>query len=125
MAALVTRRLFGDKVDTDSCGVYSGRQDFFVASVLNEWGLTMETHRAKLFAEMQVDRFDYVIALSARSYSHARALTQGAKAHFLYWELPNPSWIEGSRQTKLEAYRALRDELASCIEKQFSPLLKA
>ena len=36
-----------------------------------------------------------------------------------YWPTPDPTAIEGSREQKLDAYRAVRDELMAHIRERF------
>jgi protein-tyrosine-phosphatase len=37
-----------------------------------------------------------------------------------FWPILDPTWVEGSRETRLDAYRQVRDELRRRIEARFA-----
>ena len=43
----------------------------------------------------------------------------------VFWNTLDPSIIEGSRETRLETYRAVRDHLFARIRAQFGPAMMA
>jgi len=54
--------------------------------------------------------------------AHHRALDLTRRLPFdvEYWPIPNPTAVEGSREQRLDAYRAVRDDLLKRIKARFA-----
>ena len=63
--------------------------------------------------------FDLIVTLSPPAHHKALDLTRTAAVNVEYWPTVDPTGIEGSREQKLEAYRAVRDQLMAQIRKRF------
>jgi protein-tyrosine-phosphatase len=69
--------------------------------------------------ELEGLNFDVIVTLSPRAHHKALELTRTLAAEVEYWPTPDPTAIEGSREQKLDAYRAVRDQLLADIRQRF------
>jgi protein-tyrosine-phosphatase len=63
--------------------------------------------------------FDLIITLSPEAHHKALELTRTMAAEVEYWPTPDPTPTEGTREQRLEAYRAVRDQLMRRIKSRF------
>jgi protein-tyrosine-phosphatase len=120
MAEHIMRHLYGKVVYVDSAGARKGERDDFVTEVMDEIGLSLGKHRPKSFDDMEENSFDLVITLSPEAHHRAMELTRTSAAVVEYWPTHDPSAVEGSREQKLDAYRATRDEIMRRIRARFA-----
>jgi protein-tyrosine-phosphatase len=130
MAEALLKRLAGDAIFVDSCGLKhpaapvtageEGEIDPFAQAVMAELGCDLSRHRAKTFDELEDDSFDVVISLTPESQHRAVELARGRAAEIEYWPILDPTLAEGSREARLEVYRAVRDALAARIAERFA-----
>lgn len=116
--ALLKRRL-GRRVYVDSCGVRRGELDPFVIEVMGESGIDMGGHRPKSFDDLEDGFFDLIVSLSPEAQHRAIELTRTMACDIEYWPTLDATMIEGNRATRLDAYRAVRDELERRIRARF------
>jgi protein-tyrosine-phosphatase len=65
--------------------------------------------------------FDLVISLSPEAQHRAVELTRTMDCIVEFWPIFDPTVVEGDRETRLEAYRAVRDHLLCRIRERFPP----
>ena len=119
MAEAILKWLHGTRIFVDSAGVRAGDADPFVVVVMDEIGIDVSRHIAKTFDDLTDNYFDIVISLAPNAQHRAVELTRHASCELEYWALPDPSIVEGTREQKLEAYRALRDDLMQRMQTRF------
>lgn len=122
MAEALLKQLAGMWMYVDSCGVDSLPLDPFAAAVLQERGVNLSTHRPKLLHNLQDGSFDLVVALSPEAYSAAQEVFRHAAAVVEFWPMPDVSRMDGTREQRMELYRALRDQLSTAIRRRFATL---
>jgi protein-tyrosine-phosphatase len=125
MAAALARHLFGRSVYVGSAGVRKGELDHFAAAAMEEIGLDIGKHRPMTFEELEDWEglnFDVIITLAPEAHHKALELTRTLAADVEYWPTPDPTIIEGSREQRLDAYRAVRDELMLRIKERFAAI---
>ncbi|MEP7242017.1 MAG: hypothetical protein ABI697_14125, partial [Devosia sp.] len=107
IAAALARRYFPGRLIARSAGVRSGKADAFVHQVMEEIGIDMSVHTPHTMDELVANRFDLVVTLSADAAEavKTRGLEMGAVEH---WPMPDPTTVEGNRESVLSAYRTLR-----------------
>ena len=64
--------------------------------------------------------FDLIVTLSPEAHHRALELTRTLAAEVEYWPTPDPTAIEGSREQRLDAYRAVRDQFMQRIKARFA-----
>lgn len=119
MAEAIMKYLHGRDVYVQSVGVRRGELDPFVVAVMDEIGIDVSRHRPRTFDELEDDYFDLVISLSPEAQHRAVELTRTSSCELEFWNTPDPSYIEGSREIRLDAYRAVRDMLLRRIRERF------
>jgi protein-tyrosine phosphatase len=115
MAEGLMKRYHGKRVFVDSAGVRQGKLDPFMVEVMAEVGVDMSMHRPKTFEQLTDDSFDMVISLSPHAQHKAVDLTRYMHCDAKFWNIFDPSLAEGTRETKLTAYRQVRDQLRQKI----------
>jgi len=123
IAAALAKHLFGGSLYTASAGVLKGESDPFVTAVMDEIGIDLSRHKPVTLAEVEENEglnFDLVVSLSPEAHHRALDLTRALPFEVEYWPIPDPTAIEGSREQRLDAYRAVRDELMKRIKSRFT-----
>ncbi|MFT0860266.1 low molecular weight phosphatase family protein [Ancylobacter sp. G4_0304] len=124
MAAALARHLFGRSIYVGSAGVMKGESDPFVSAVIDEIGLDVHRHRPQTLEELEENEglgFDLVITLSPDAHHRALELTRTNAIDVEYWPTPDPTLETGNREQRMDAYRAVRDELEQRIRLRFRP----
>ena len=125
MAEALLKRLVGRDIYVDSCGLeakpeFDGETDPLAIEAMRELGCDLSGHHGKKLDVLAVDSFDLIVALTPEARARAKAATRTRAAEVEHWEISDPTLIDGSRETRLAAYRATRDELAARIAARFS-----
>ena len=113
------KRLHGKRIYVDSVGLRRGELDPFMVAVMEEIGIDVTRHRAKTFEDLEDDSFDMVISLSPEAMHKAVELTRDRSCEVEFWNTFDPSLVDGNRETRLDAYRAVRDDLTFRLYKRF------
>ncbi|MCB2108060.1 MAG: protein-tyrosine-phosphatase [Rhodobacteraceae bacterium] len=119
MAEGILKRFHGQRIFVDSCGVHQGTLDPFMIEVMAEIGVDMSRHKPKTFDNLTDDSFDVVISLSPHAQHKAVDLTRYMHCDVRYWPTIDPTLTEGTRQVRIDAYRAARDGLQRRILDMF------
>jgi protein-tyrosine-phosphatase len=122
MAASLARRLLPKGVYVASAGVRKGELDPFVTVVMAEHGADLSTHRPQTLDDLKDTNFDLVITLSPEAHHGALELTRTMALTVEYWPTADPTATLGTREQILNAYRAVRDQLATRIQTRFGEL---
>jgi protein-tyrosine-phosphatase len=112
MAETLAKRLVGRSIYIQSAGVRPGTHDLFVDAVMDEIGLDTTRHRPRRFEDLEDDNFDMMVTLSPEAHHRALEYTRAMPVEVVYAPTADPTAVEGSRETVLQAYRATRDGLA-------------
>lgn len=120
IAAALARKYFMPQLFARSAGVRSGQMDAMVTEIMDELGIDLTLHTPHSLDEIIHDRFDLVIALSKQAYDVVKKHTQFAANNIEYWPTKDPTQVEGTKEQRLLAYRALRETLSEKIIARFS-----
>jgi len=93
-----------------------------VHEVMEEIGIDMSVHTPHTMDELVANHFDLVVTLSADAPEAVarRGLEMGATEH---WPMPDPTEMEGNRESVLSAYRTLRDTLQKRVRERLNGLV--
>jgi protein-tyrosine-phosphatase len=119
MAEGIFKRLHNRRVFVDSVGVRVGNLDPFAVAVMDEIGIDISRHRGKTFDSLEDTSFDLIVSLSPEAHHRALELTRTMACDVELWNTFDPSIVEGSRDTRLDAYREVRDGLMRRIRERF------
>ncbi len=124
MAEGMLKHLQGHRIYVDSVGVRASAIDPFVIEVMDEIGIDVSNHRGKDFEGLEDTSYDLIVSLSPEAQHQAVELTRTMACEVVFWNTLDPTIIEGNRETRLEAYRQVRDQLKHRIEARFALDLK-
>ena len=113
MAEAMIKMRFPGQIFTDSCGVAPGPQDGFAIAVMKEIGIDLSAHKPKGFDDLDCEFYDVIISFSPEAHEQARRITRKIDCQALYWPVDNLACLQGSREQRLRAYRAVRDDIAA------------
>jgi protein-tyrosine-phosphatase len=122
MAAALFKQLFGRTTYVASAGVRHGELDPFAVAAMDEAGLDIARHRPMTFEELEDWEglnFDLIVTLAPEAHHKALELTRTLAADVEYWPTPDPTTATGNREQRLDAYRAVRDQLLARIKARF------
>jgi protein-tyrosine-phosphatase len=123
IAAALLKSMLGGSVYVGSAGVRKGELDGFAAAVMDEIGIDIHRHAPMTFEELEDLEglnFDLIVTLAPEAHHKALELTRTLAADVEYWPTPDPSAIDGNREQRLDAYRAIRDQLFRRIRARFA-----
>jgi protein-tyrosine-phosphatase len=120
MAAAIMHHHAGHKIYVASAGVTAGDPDPFVGVIMDEVGLDLTRHRPHSFEDLEDSTFDLVVTLSPEAKSRAEELARTSAIAIEHWPIADPSAEAGSRSQRLDAYRAVRDDLTRRVKARFS-----
>lgn len=119
MAEGILRARHGRRVYVESVGIRLGQLDPFAVQVMDEIGIDMSRHQPKAFDDLEDDSFDEVISLSPEAQHRAVDMTRVMACDVIFWNTFDPTIVEGSRDSRLDAYRQVRDQLIRRIKDHF------
>jgi protein-tyrosine-phosphatase len=117
-------QMFGKSTYVGSAGVQRGELDPFAVAAMAEIGIDIKRHKPITFEELddlEGLNFDLIVTLSPPAHHKALELTRTLAADVEYWPTVDPTATEGNREQRLEAYRAVRDQLMAQIRERFGP----
>lgn len=119
MAEGILKHLMGQRIYVDSVGVRTRDVDGFAVEVMREIGVDLSRHTPKTFDDLWDSSFDVVITLSPEAQHRAVEMTRVMACEVEFWNTFDPSIVEGSRETCLQAFREVRDQLVRKIRQRF------
>jgi protein-tyrosine-phosphatase len=122
MAAALLKQMLKGALYVGSAGVRKGEVDPFAVAVMEEIGIDIESHDPITFEELEDLEglnFDLIVTLSPEAHHKAIELTRVLAVDIEYWPTADPTAVEGSREQRLDAYRAVRDQLMEKIRQRF------
>jgi protein-tyrosine-phosphatase len=123
IAAALFAQIIGRSIYVGSAGVRKGELDPFAVAVMEELGLDISKHKPMTFEELdewEGLNFDLIVTLAPEAHHRALELTRTSGADVEYWPTADPTAVEGNREQRLEAYRAVRDQLLARIRERFA-----
>tara|TARA_B110000438_G_C15464721_1_gene500477 strand:- start:277 stop:666 length:390 start_codon:yes stop_codon:yes gene_type:complete len=119
MAEGILKKICGEKIYIDSVGKQAGDKNGYMIQVMAEIGIDLSNHRSKTFVSLDDTSFDMIISLSPEAQHAAVELTRWMSCELIYWPTFDPDAIRGRRETRLEGFRQIRDDLVDKIETKF------
>ncbi len=120
MAEGLARAILGQRIYVDSAGLVTDSLDPFAVAALAEIGIDIRDHNTQGFDDIAVDEFDIIVALSPEALERAKELTRHTSVAIEYWPTDDPTLDQGgSRESRMQAYRDVRDGIARRIRERF------
>ena len=113
MAEGLLRSMAGESVVVKSAGLEAGRLRPEAVSVMAELGLDISSQQSKSVEDLVGERFDIVVTTCDEA-KEACPLFPGAR-EALHWDLRDPAAVTGDEQSRLQAFREVRDSLWTSV----------
>ena len=94
----------------------AGELDGFAIAAMDELGIDICKHKPHTFEDLEDASFDVIISLSPEAHHRALEFTRSLAVEVIYWPTIDPTAVQGTRETMLEAYRNVRDGLHKRIK---------
>ena len=104
----------GDRFEVASAGVAPSHVRPEAIAVMGEIGIDISDHRSKSVDDFSGQQFDYVITVCDNANQHCPVFP--GKAERIHWSIEDPAAVEGEEQTRLDAFRRVRDELRGRLQ---------
>src|SRR6187551_1592492 len=114
MAEGLLREMTGDGMDVDSAGVAPSQVRNEAIRAMQEIGIDISGHHSKsvdLFVDQQ---FDYIITVCDNARESCPVFPGTAER--IHWSFDDPAAAQGDDQSRLAAFRRVRDEIRSRLE---------
>ena len=119
MAAALLRA-FRPGLTVESAGLFPGDPDYLMMAVMAELGHDLSVHTPHTFERFKPGHFMLVVSLSPEAHHRALEWTRAARTPVEYWPTEDATAVEGDREQRLSAYRAVRDALHARIKSRFA-----
>lgn len=125
MAEGLMKQHVGTAIFVQSAGVKNDKDiDGFAVSVCQELDVELTKHKVRSFEDLEdwgddLDSYSLIVALSPVSEKVARDQTKDAAVDVEFWDIADPTISGRTRDEKLDAYRAVRDDIRARIKDRF------
>jgi len=113
MAEGLLRAALGDRFEICSAGTKPGRVRPEAITVMREIGLDISGHRSKHLDEFLGTEFRYVITVCDNAAETCPVFPGIAER--IHWSFEDPAAVEGDEETRLAAFRRIRDQIAERV----------
>jgi len=117
MAEGLLRSLGGARFLVASAGTEATRLHPEAITVMAELGINISRQTSKTLECFLPEPWDEVITVCDDAYDACPIFPAGRTRR--HWSIPDPSRVQGDETTRLIAFRAARDALRACIEREF------
>jgi len=109
MAEGLLRHDAGDRFEVESAGVDPVAVKPEAIEAMREIGIDISGHRSKSVDEFTEQEFDYVITVCDNANEQCPVFP--GKMQRLHWSFSDPAAVQGSHETRLPAFREIRDQI--------------
>ena len=109
MAEGILRHIAGDRFDVESAGVHPTRVRSEAIRVMTEMEIDISSHRSKSVEELANQEFDFIITVCDNAKESCPIFPGDARR--IHWSFDDPAAVIGSGETRLAAFRSVRDQI--------------
>lgn len=113
MAEGLLRAALGERFEIHSAGSKPSRVRPEAIAVMGELGVDISGHRSKHLEEFLGTEFRYVITVCDHAAETCPVFPGTAER--IHWSFEDPAAVEGDEQTRLAAFRRIRDQIAERV----------
>jgi arsenate reductase (thioredoxin) len=121
MAEGLLRHMAGELVEVHSAGTRPSTVRPEAITVMAELGIDISGHQSKNVDQFTSQAFDYVITVCDNARESCPVFASNHTR--IHWSFEDPAAVVGDHQTRLEAFRRIRDQIAGRLRK-FVQLLR-
>ncbi|MDM7922737.1 MAG: arsenate reductase ArsC [Pyrinomonadaceae bacterium] len=122
MAEGILRGLFGDRFEVYSAGTHPSIVLPWAIQALAEIGIDISHHRSKSVDEFAGREIDYVLTVCDNARENCPYFP--AKTQLIHHAFDDPAFVPGDEETRLAAFRRVRDKILSYAETEFAQIIK-
>ena len=118
MAEGLAKKLLPEHVDVESAGlspVFEGAVEDTVEIMKELYDVDVSSHRTRSIAEVEPERFDYIIVLDAGVYEMLKYRYPHLLDRMILWDIPDPFGQDW------EAYKRTAEKIRQLIQKKLVP----
>lgn len=108
------RHYLGDRFEVHSAGTRPGSVRPEAVAVMAELGIDISTHRSKSVQEFESREFAYVVTVCDNAKEYCPYFP--GRIQLVHWSFEDPAAAEGDEQTRLAAFRRIRDQIQARVE---------
>ena len=123
MAEGLLKNTYGNAYVVDSAGTSPSLVRPEAIAVLSEIGIDISGNRSKSIEEFAGQRIDYVITVCDNAKGNCPYFPAATK--LVHHAFDDPAKVEGDDETRLTAFRRVRDEIKAYIETDFASVLES
>jgi arsenate reductase len=113
MAEGLLRAALGDRFEIYSAGSKPSHVRPEAIAVMRETGIDISGHRSKHLNEYLDTEFRYVITVCDNAAETCPVFPGPAER--IHWSFEDPAAVEGDEETRLSAFRRIRDQIAERV----------
>ncbi|MEJ5368331.1 MAG: arsenate reductase ArsC [Bryobacteraceae bacterium] len=113
MAEGLLRHALGDRFEIHSAGSRPSRVRPEAVAVMKELGIDISGHRSKHLDVFLGTEFRYVITVCDNAAESCPVFPGIAER--IHWSFEDPAAVEGDEETRLAAFRRIRDQIAERV----------
>ena len=123
MAEGLLKHITQNKYEVHSAGIKSSTVCSEAIKVLREIGIDISDNRSKSVDEFAGLEIDYVLTVCDNAEENCPYFP--AQTKLIHRSFNDPAEIEGDKETRLEAFRQVRDEIKAYFENDFVKIINA
>lgn len=114
MAEGLLRKMAGDRFEVVSAGLAPSKVRSEAIEVMKELGIDISQHRSKSVAEFAGQDFDYVITVC--DHANEQCPIFPGRTTRIHWSFADPAAVSGDENTRLSAFRGVRDQIRTNLK---------
>ncbi len=122
MAEGLLKHITKNEYETDSAGTKPSIVRPEAIKALAEIGIDISENRSKSAEEFANEEIDYVLTVCDNAKENCPYFP--AKTKLIHHSFEDPAKVEGDEETRLNAFRKVRDEIREYFENDFVKILK-
>ncbi|MBX3265681.1 MAG: arsenate reductase ArsC [Acidobacteria bacterium] len=121
MAEGIIRHLFGDRFEVFSAGTHPSLVRPEAIKAMAEIGIDLSGHRSKSVEEFAGREIDYVLTVCDNARENCPYFP--ARTKVVHHSFDDPAAVEGDEETRLSAFRKVRDQIQDYAASELTAIL--
>lgn len=122
MAEGIIRHLYGDRFEVFSAGTHPSLVRPEAIKAMAEIGIDISGHRSKSVEEFAGREIDYVLTVCDNARENCPYFP--ARTNVIHHSFDDPASVEGDEETRLSAFRKVRDQIRDYAATELTAILE-
>ena len=123
MAEGLLKYICNNRYDVHSAGTSPSSVRPEAVAVMSEVGIDISHHRSKSVDEFAGRQIDYVLTVCDNAQENCPYFP--ARTRLTHYAFDDPADVRGDEETRLTAFRRVRDQIRKYLDNEFIPMLDA